>query len=109
MIEIERAILATFIYQDLSAIQDTIQALELKDEWFSDSLHKIVAKCLIWLKSEHKGIDENIVLHYISKNNDVDVSKWLMILEANSFGSKSTLSTYIDILKNNTRKSVYEI
>lgn len=109
MVDVERALLSTFIYKDLSPISDTLDRLELKEEWFRDPLHKIIAKCLIWLKKNEKGIDEVIVINYITKNNKVDLEKWMLVLAANSFGSKETIEAYIALLKKHNKRNAFEI
>lgn len=109
MIDIERAIISTVLFQDLSNESDFIKALELKEDWFSDGLHKIIVKCINWLNINSIAIDENIVLHYISKNNQIDIGAWEQIISSNSFGSKNTILSYIDMLKQNSKRRVYEI
>ena len=102
---IERALISTLLHTDRSVLS----TVELKEDMFGVHLHKLIIKCVKWLISHDKEIDEEIVLYYIQKNNKIDLDEWLRILAQNPFGTKRTINSYLDILKDNMKRRVDEI
>jgi len=91
------------------ATNETVIALQIKEEYFQVPLHKLAVKCVLWLISKDKEFDEEIVLYYIAKNNNINLEEWLHILAANPFATVGTMKSYLDILKEQGKRRVDEI
>jgi len=103
--DIERSLIATLLNGD----KELLNSLELKEELFSVHLHKLIIKCVQWLLSKDKGITDEIVFYYISKNNQIDVNEWFRIVGCNPFASKNIVDEYMNILKEAGKGRIDEI
>lgn len=104
-IEIQQSLLSTYLWGD----SELLKAIEIKDKWFTIPLHGLIVKCVKWLLMKDLEISQEVVLYYISKNNNIDLNEWLLIVGKNPFGTINTVKSYHAVLEDDSRKAVYDI
>ena len=95
--ETERAIIASFLFADMSAIEHDIRATDIKEEWFKDFQFKLIVHAINHLK-ETGFYDELTVKDYLSTDNRFNILALESCLIANIAGSKPTLDRWITII-----------
>ncbi len=103
--ETERAVIATFLFADMSQIEHEIRSTELKEEWFKDLQFKLIAHAINHLK-ETGFYDELTVKDYLSTDHRFNIQALESCLIANIAGSKQTLEAWIAILSRNNLANI---
>lgn len=102
-IEFERAVIATFLYADMSQAKQQIENVELREEWFTNHTHKLIAHAINHLKATG-FYDEMTVKDYLSKNNSFDIHDLELCMTANIAGTIETLNNWIGRVKSSQLK-----
>ena len=107
-IEFERAVIATFLYADMSQAEKQIKDTELREEWFTNHTHKLIAHAINHLKATG-FYDELTVKDYLSKNSSFNLHDLELCMTANIAGTMETLNHWINHIKRSRRSAVARI
>ena len=107
-IDFERAVIATFIFADMSQAEETIRNTELKEEWFTDHNHRLIVHAINHLKAGG-FYDELTVKDYLEKDSRFDIRALENCMIANIAGSSTTLKTWVNKIKNSVRNQHAEV
>jgi len=97
---IEQAIIATFIFADMSQAEAEIRSTELQEEWFNDPNHRLIVHAINHLK-QTGFYDELTIKDYLSRDHRFNIYSLEECLDKNIAGSISTLNNWIYILSKN--------
>jgi len=101
-LEFERAVIATFLFADMSNAEQTIRTTELKEEWFTDFNHRLIVHAINNLRSTG-FYDELTVKDYLSSDKRFNFSALESCLSSNIAGSDLTLNSWIDKVKSSVK------
>ena len=97
-LDFERAVIATFLFADMSQAEETIRQTELREEWFTDQNHRLIVHAINHLKA--LGFyDELTVKDYLEKDSRFDIRALEHCMVANIAGSSTTLTNWINQLQ----------
>ncbi len=101
-LDFERALIATFLFADMSQAEDVIRQTELREEWFTDQNHRLIVHAINHLKSSG-FYDELTVKDYLEKDSRFDIRALENCLIANIAGSVTTLNVWINQVKSSVK------
>ncbi len=101
-LDFERAIIATFLFADISQAEDIIRQKELREEWFTDQNHRLIVHAINHLKAAG-FYDELTVKDYLEKDSRVDIRSLEQCMVATIAGSSQTLNIWINQVKSSVK------
>lgn len=74
-LNIERALLSSYILDNTKQTIEKGYRPKLDETMFYLPFHVLVAKCINWLLEKEMEFNELLIMHYISKNNNIGVNQ----------------------------------
>ncbi len=107
-LDFERAVIATFLFADISQAEDAIRQTELREEWFTDQNHRLIVHAINHLKASG-FYDELTVKDYLEKDSRFDIRSLEHCIVANIAGSSTTINNWISKIKNSVKNQQAEV
>ena len=101
-LDFERAIIATFLFADMSHAENVIRQTELREEWFTDQNNRLIVHAINHLKASG-FYDELTVKDYLEKDSRFDIRALEHCLTANIAGSVTTFNMWINQVKSSVK------
>jgi len=103
-IDFERAVIATFLFADMSQAENTIRQTELQEEWFTDQNHRLIVHAINHLKATG-FYDELTVKDYLKTDRRFNQIALEECLNANIAGSNIQLLTWVNNVKSSVKNN----
>jgi len=106
---IEVSILSTVLFAHHQCKDEQyFNELELQEEWFLISFHKIIVRAINHNKAKSEPIYEEFIADSLSKRGQLDFELWTTIISANPF-SKVLFEQYLETLQKPKVSLYYEV
>jgi hypothetical protein len=106
--DFERTVLSTVMSRDTIDNQASCD-IELSEDWFTLIFHKIVVRTINAMRSKSIPTSDELVAHYLQRNNVYDQEAFFRILEASPFGSEELFNHCLQQVKSSKKRKAVMI